>query len=141
MPGLTIRSLPYSARVVPLSTWKGVTRPLLLLVVGVTGAGSRIVGPWDKVMLEGVSVPLKAWRVRLCFSAICAARDVIVVLMTLELDPTLMRWLTVNWVRSGSALVLTPPLIRSTACEVVNRYLIAGPYFAASWARVSLCLF
>ena len=47
----------------------GLCRRIAGLAVGVMGAGSRVLGPWDSVMLEGVSEPLKAWSVRLCFFA------------------------------------------------------------------------
>jgi len=63
MPGLTIKFLPYKARVVPDKMLNGVERVLLCegcRVVGVTGAGSRSVERAMRVMLDGVSDSLKA---------------------------------------------------------------------------------
>lgn len=93
-PGLTINSLPYRARVVPARIEKGVEMEALEGVryaVGVMGAGSRMVGPWDNVMLEGVSEPLNACSVRLYFFATWAARDDMCDFTSEELAPTLMR--------------------------------------------------
>lgn len=50
-------------------------------------------------------------------------------------------WFMIAVVLSGNAFTLTPPLMTSTATEVVMRYLIPGDALAASMARLSFFSF